>query len=135
MNVVVKITLIASIILLGYNFSEFLSSYKTVCEKSQEFRKLVFENSAKEFELRRSNFLMSFILSSVFVALTFFSGLAVWISIVLASKFALTLYCSDSMLIQVLRTESLPKKFYVLSKVDSLVNALLGLGVALVLVL
>lgn len=135
MNIALKVTLIASIILMGYNVSEFMSSYESVCEKTDEFRRMVAENNAREFELRRSNFVLSFILSCVFVFLTFFSGLAVWVSAVIALKFAFTLYCSDSMLVQVLRSDALSKRFYMLTKIDALLNALLGLGVALVLVL
>lgn len=135
MEIVLKITLVASIILMGYNISEFVSSYKTVCEKTDEFKKMAMENEAKEAELRRSNFLLSFGLSAVFVVLTHFSGLAIWISAVVAAKLFFTLFCSDSLLVQILRSNKVSKKFYMLSKVDALVNALLGLVVALVLVL
>lgn len=135
MDVALKITLVASIILLGYNVSEFVASYETVCEKTDEFKKLAGESDAKESELRRSNFLLSFVLSVVFVGLTYFSGLALWVTAVVALKLFFTLYCSDSLLVCVLRTNVLSKKFYMISKVDSLLNALLGLVIALVLVL
>lgn len=135
MDVALKITLVASIILLGYNVSEFVASYETVCEKTDEFKKLAGESDAKESELRRSNFLLSFVLSVVFIGLTYFSGLALWVTAVVALKLFFTLYCSDSLLVCVLRTNVLSKKFYMISKVDSLLNALLGLVIALVLVL
>ncbi len=130
-----KITLVASIILMGYNISEFVSSYKTVCEKTDEFKKMAMENEAKEAELRRSNFLLSFLLSSIFIGLTHFSGLALWITAVVAVKLFFTLFCSDSLLVQILRSNKVSRKFYLLSKVDALVNAFLGLVIALVLVL
>ena len=34
---VVKIALVASIVLMGYNISEFVASFKTVNEKIEEF--------------------------------------------------------------------------------------------------
>ncbi|MCQ2061885.1 MAG: hypothetical protein MJY99_00920 [Fibrobacter sp.] len=135
MEIVLKITLVASIILMGYNISEFVSSYKTVCEKTDEFKKMAMENEAKEAELRRSNFLLSFLLSSIFIGLTHFSGLALWITAVVAVKLFFTLFCSDSLLVQILRSNKVSRKFYLLSKVDALVNAFLGLVIALVLVL
>ncbi len=135
MDIALKITLVASIILLGYNVSEFIASYETVCEKTDEFKRLAGESDANELELRRSNFLLSFVLSVVFIGLTYFSGLALWITAVVALKLFFTLYCSDSLLVCVMRTNALSKKFYMISKVDSLLNALLGLVIALVLVL
>ncbi|MCR5379098.1 MAG: hypothetical protein K6E57_09130 [Fibrobacter sp.] len=135
MDVALKITLIASIILMGYNVSEFVTSYEALCEKTDEFKKLAVENESNEGDLRRSNLLLSMGLSIVFIGLTYLSGLAFWITAVVAVKLFFTLYCSDSLLVCVLRVGDIPKKFYMLSKVDALLNACLGLGVALILVL
>ena len=78
---------------------------------------------------------MSFGLSAVYTAMTWVSGLALWITVVTALKFVITLLGSDIELVQILRTGVYPKKFYYLSKVDAFFNALLGFCVALFLVL
>ena len=52
---VVKISLIASIILMGYSISEFAASFKTVTEKIDEFLGMAKENAATDIDLRRSN--------------------------------------------------------------------------------
>lgn len=135
MDVALKITLVASIILMGYNISEFAASYEAVCEKTDDFKKMVVESEAKEGAVRRSNLLLSLGLSLVFVGLTYLSGLALWISGIVAAKLLFSLFCSDSLLVCVLRLGHLPKKFYMLSKVDSFFNALLGLAISFVLIL
>lgn len=120
---------------MGYNVSEFVASYQTLCEKTDEFKKMAAENENDEQMLRRSNLLLSLGLSLVFIGLTYLSGLAFWVTALVAFKLFFTLYCSDSLLVHVLRVGDVSKKFYMLSKVDALLNAFLGLGVALILVL
>ena len=133
MDIAVKITLVASLVLMGYNISEFILSYESVCEKTEEFRKMVDE--VQEGAIRRSNFILSLFLSTAFTALTYWAGLALWITAVVALKLLFSLCCSDLTLLHVLRVGDLTKKFYMLSKVDSLVNAALGLGIAMIVVL
>lgn len=135
MDIAIKMTLVASLIMMGYNISEFIASYATVCEKTQEFKKMAAETDSHENMVRRSNFILSLLLSLVFVGLTYFSGLALWIIAFVAAKLVFTLYCSDLLLVHVLRVGDVSKKFYMLTKVDALFNALLGLGIALIVVL
>ena len=135
MDVASKIMLVASIIMMGYNVSEFLASYQTLSEKVSELKELVRLNGAEESAMRRSNFLLSFVLSSVYVALIWFSGLAVWVMVLVAVKLIFTLASSDFSLVQILRLGELPRKYYLLGKVDAFLNALLGLVIALFLVL
>lgn len=135
MDIVVKITLVAAIILMGYNISDFISNYKTVCDKIQEFKDMAAESKAEISDLRRSSFLMSFALSAGFVALTYFSGLAMWISAVVALKFVVTMYSSDVLLVNAMRSEEVSRKCYLVGKIDSLLNAFMGLAVAFVLIL
>ena len=47
---VVKIALVASIILMGYNISEFIASFKSVNKKIEDFLGLAKENAATESE-------------------------------------------------------------------------------------
>lgn len=135
MDIASKVMLVFSILLFGYSLSELLSGYKAVCEKAEEFKEMAQAHEASESSLRRSSFLMSFGLSTIYTAMTWVSGLALWITVVVALKFVLTLLGSDLELVRILRTGVYPKKFYYLSKVDAFLNALLGFCIALFLVL
>lgn len=131
---VVKIALIASIILMGYNISEFAASFKTVSEKVGEFLNMAKENAATDTDLRRSNLFLSCLLSIGYVLLVYFSDIVVWIVALAVLKLVLTLLLSDKLLIQVLREGSLSKKSYLVSKFDAFFNAVMGFIFALILV-
>lgn len=135
MGVIAKIMLVASILMMGYQISQVLMSYKTLCEKAEELKKLASENTASESELRRSNFLLSFLLSLVYVVLAYFSDFTYWIVALVTVKLALTLYLSDVFLVQILRCDTVSQKFYILSKWDAVLNSLVSLALALLLVL
>ena len=132
---VVKIALVASIVLMGYNISEFVASFKTVSEKAGEFLNLVKANAATDSELRKSNILLSCILSLGYAALVYFSDVVAWIVALVVIKLLFTLFVSDKLLIQVLRDGALSKKNYLVSKFDALFNAVMGFTFALILVL
>ncbi len=127
--------LVASILMMGYNISEFLASYQSLSEKATDLKEIASENGAGESAMRRSNFLLSFFLSVVYGVLTWFSGLALWITVLVAVKLTFTLVISDFALVQILRKGDFSRKNYLLSKVDTFLNALLGLLIALFLVL
>ena len=135
MDIASKIMLVASILMMGYNISEFLASYQSLSEKAIDLKEIAHENGAGEAAMRRSNFLLSFILSAVYVVLTRFSDFVVWITVLVAVKLVLTLFISDFALLQILRKGEFPRKTYLLSKVDAFLNALLGLVIAFFLVL
>lgn len=130
-----KIALVASIVLMGYNISEFVASFKTVSEKVVEFLDLAKENSATDSDLRRSNLLLSCILSIGYVALVYFSDVVVWIVALVLIKLIFTLLVSDKLLIQVLKDGSLSRKNYLVSKFDALFNAVMGFAFAVILVM
>ena len=131
---VVKIALIASIVMMGYNISEFCASFKTVSEKAGEFLRLAKDNAATDADLRRSNLLLSSVLSIGYSVLIYFSDIVVWLVALLVIKSLLTLFLSDKMLIELLHDRSLSKKNYLISKYDALVNAVMGVAFALILV-
>lgn len=131
----VKITVIASIILMGYSASQVVTSYAALCEKVNAFRDLARENASEEIDLRRSNLALSLALSVGYVLLVHFSGLVPWISAVIAVKLALTLFFSDRELCMVIRGVEFKKSYFWLDKADSFVNVVLGLLVAISLVL
>ncbi len=132
---VVKITLIASIILMGYNISEFATSFKAVREKVGEFLSLARENSASDKDLRLTNLVTSCLLSLGYVTLVYFSDIVVWVVALVVLKLVITLLLSDKLLIQVLRDGTLSKKSYLVSKLDALFNAVMGFVFAVILVL
>ena len=38
MDIAVKLTLVAALVMMGYNISEFVTSYETICAKTEEFK-------------------------------------------------------------------------------------------------
>lgn len=132
---VVKITLIASIILMGYNISEFATSFSAVREKVGEFLSLAKENAASDTDLRLTNIISSCLLSIGYVTLVYFSDIVVWVVALVVLKLFFTLLVSDKLLIQVLREGTLSKKSYLVSKFDALFNAVMGFAFAVILVL
>ena len=135
MDVVSKITLIASIVLMGYSASQLVEGSAAFAEKAEEFRTLMKANDSHEGGLRLSNIAISFSLSLGYVILAILSGLAYWISAVIAVKLAFSLLFSDHELRMVIRGEDMGKGVLLLDKADSFLNVLLGLSIALVLVL
>lgn len=135
MEIVIKIAIVASVLLIGYNISQIISAYASICEKVNEFKQLVSQNDASVGSIRHSNFGLSFVISVVLVLLTVFSGLVWWISVMVACKAAVTLYCSDAMVVRILKEGKISKKFFFLSKIDSFFNVFFGLAVAVILVL
>lgn len=131
----VKIALIASIIMMGYNISEFVSSYKAVSEKASQFLQMAKDSAATDFELRRSNFLLTAGLSTVYCVLIFFSGVVSWLVVLLVAKLLLSVFISDWSLVNVCHDRAISRKSYLVSKFDALFNALMGLAFALILVL
>lgn len=135
MEIVIKIAIVASVLLIGYNISQIISAYASICEKVNEFKQLVSQNEASVGSIRHSNFGLSFVISVVLVLLTVFSGLVWWISLMVACKAAVTLYCSDAMVVRILREGKISRKFFFLSKIDSVFNVFFGLAIAVILVL
>lgn len=132
---VVKIALIASIILMGYNISEFVASYNVVSEKASQFLQMAKDNAASDADLRRSNLLLSSVLSIGYSVLIYFSDIVIWLVAIVVSKLIITLLLSDKILIQILHDRTLSQKSFLVSKYDAFFNAVMGLAFALVLVL
>ena len=135
MDVISKITLIASIILMGFSASQLFGDLESASEKADEFRMLAKQSEAGEGRLRFSIFAFSFVLSGIYVLLASFSGFVFWIPLLIALKLAFTLFLSDREVCLAIRGESIQKSLVMLDKVDSFFNVLLGLSVALALVL
>ncbi|WP_458449537.1 hypothetical protein [Fibrobacter sp.] len=135
MDVVSKITLVASIVLMGYSASQLVANSAELSEKADEIKTLMKVSESRERGIRLFNFAISFSLLLAYVFLAHFSGLAYWVSAVIAFKLAFTLFFSDRELRMEIRGEEMDRRAILLDKADSFLNVLLGLSMALVLVL
>ena len=134
MEIAIKITLIASLILVGYSLSQLLTSYEGVCEKVKRFKELAVETESKDSEIKMSNTFLTGVLSVIFVVLLYLSGLAYWVVAVVAAKMVVTCILSNKELNMILTSDSVDQNFFKVSKVDSVINILTGLAVAVILI-
>ncbi len=135
MEIAIKLTLVASVVLIGYNLSQLLSSYEHVCKKVNEFKTVASETKSEDRSVKQSNILLVTVLSTVYFLLSYFAGFDYWILGVIALKLMVTGFLSSSEIELILKTGSISKKFFKISKMDECLNVFLGLGVALILVL
>ena len=134
-DVAVKIMLVASVVLVGYNLSQVLAGYEAVCKKIEDFKQAAKETESGDSAVKKSNFILVLLLSAVYILLAFLCGFDYWILGVLVFKFAVTLVISNMELTRILKTGTIDKGFFLMSKTDELVNMLVGVAVALILVL
>ena len=134
MDIAVKMTLVASIVMVGYNLHQLLTSYEAICEKVKEFKMLAQQNDSDEGAVRRSNFLLTGILSLLFVVLTYLSDLAYWIVAIVFVKMAVSIVLSHFEIAQIFREDAIRPGFFKVTKVDAAVNVLMGLGIAVIAV-
>lgn len=134
MDLAVKITLVAAVVLIGYNLSQFLSSYESVCEKIKEFKTLAAESESDDSSVMKTNMFLTGTLSLTFVVLTYFSGFAPWVVALLAFKMMVTVFLSHQEIIRILKNNEIDPGFFKVSKIDYLVNILTGIAVAVILV-
>lgn len=134
-DVAVKIMLVASVVLIGYNLSQVLAGYEAVCKKIEDFKQAAKETESGDSAVKKSNFILVLLLSAVYILLAFLCGFDYWILGVLVFKFAVTLVISNMELTRILKNGTIDKGFFLMSKTDELVNMLVGVAVALILVL
>ena len=132
MDIAVKITLVASIVQVGYNLHQLVTSYEAICEKVKEFKALALENDSDESAVRRSNLLLTGTLSLLFIALTYLSDFAYWVVGTVFLKLAISMYLSHLEISQIFKEDSIRPKFFKMTKVVAAVIVLMGLGVALI---
>lgn len=135
MDIAIKVMLVASVILVGYNLSQVFASYDTLCKKVQDFKNLAKETESGDSSVKRSNFVLVTFLSMTYVTIAYLCGFAYWLLGILVFKFALSLMLSNMELNRILKNGSIDRGFFKISKLDELANALVGLMVALILVL
>lgn len=135
MDIAIKVMLVASVILVGYNLSQVFASYDALCKKVQDFKNLAKETESGDSSVKRSNFVLVTFLSMTYVTIAYLCGFAYWLLGILVFKFALSLMLSNMELNRILKNGSIDRGFFKISKLDELANALVGLMVALILVL
>ncbi len=135
MDIAIKITLVASIILVGYSLSQALSSYESVCEKIDEIKAAVAETNSDRTAVKQSSLVMLSLLSSGYVLLLFFSGFAYEIVFGVALKLIGSIILSNRETDLIMKENSLSKSMYNLDRVDSFLNLFIGAFIALLLVL
>lgn len=133
MDVVAKLTLVASVLMLGYSLYQVFTSYDALCEKIEEFKRLAKESDSDESSIRLSNFLLTGVLSVIFVVLVYFADLAYWFVGLVLVKLLVTLLLSQLEVTHIFRPK-LDRRFFMLSKFDSFVNALVAIAVAVVVI-
>lgn len=135
MDIAIKVMLVASVLLVGYNLSQVFASYDALCKKVQDFKNLAKETESGDSSVKRSNFVLVTFLSMTYVTIAYLCGFAYWLLGILVFKFALSLMLSNMELNRILKNGSIDRGFFKISKLDELANALVGLMVALILVL
>jgi hypothetical protein len=127
MDIVIKIAIVAAVILVGYNMSQAITAIRLHLRKVDEFRHLMAQSESSGASIRYSNFGLSLAISVAVVLLSFFSGLVWWITLIVACKAAVSLFCSDAMVTRIIREGRISRNFFILAKVDSVFNGLLAL--------
>lgn len=135
MDIVFKLTLVASIIMIGYNLHSLFTSYKNICEKVKTFKRVALENDADEKGIQLSNTILTAILSLVFIILIYLSGFAYWVVCCVIFKMILSLKFSYMEISQIFKNDSIDSKLFYTIKVDSVINILVGLCIAFLVVL
>lgn len=134
MDVVAKITLVAAVVMLGYNLYQLMTSYEAVCAKVEEFKQLAKESDSDEASVKRSNFLLTGTMSCVFISLVFFSNIVYWIVGLVVAKMIWTMILSHMEIVRIFKSNEINRNFFKLTKVDAAANVLTGLAVAIVVI-
>jgi len=134
MDIVAKITLVASVIMLGYNLYQLFTSYEAVCTKVEEVKQMAKESESDEGSVKRSNFLLTGALCCIFVILVILSDLAYWVVGVVVVKMLVTLVMSHKEVDSIFKSDSVDRKFFRWVKADAAANVLTGLAIAIVVI-
>jgi hypothetical protein len=135
MEIAVKITLVAALVLMGYNLHQLVTSYEAICEKVKEFKMMAQANDSDEKSVGLSNFVLTAVLSGAFVVLTYLSEMAFWVVVVVTLKMLVSMILSHLEIRQIFREDSIRPSLFKLTKVDSVFNVLTGLAVAVISIL
>lgn len=128
-----KLTILTSIVLWGYSFSRIVDSYGVMQQKMMLFRKVIKEEMKSFENIRRANVIIVGLFSVVYLTILYFSGIAVWVLCVVLSKFTISAYFSDSFQNLAIQGKNFSKPLYIQMKVDSVLNALVGIFIIILM--
>lgn len=120
-----RVTIIVSVLTLGYNLYHLSNAYAQMRLQFQGFRQALTEESFDFGKARRFNQTMTLFLPLGYMSLLFFAGFAWWLLGIVAAKYALTGYLSDFFQVRVLQGKGLRRRHFRLLKLDALLNAIL----------
>ncbi len=126
----------ASVALFGYNLASFVENFGRLEKKVGDYRKMLLECEASLSGARRMNAIQNVLMLLGYAAVAYLAGFSYWVLALVLVKFATTCLLSDWMHRVISRRDiSLSRTFYVLHKIDSLLNGLLCAFMLLALVL
>lgn len=126
----------ASVALFGYNFACFIENFGMLEKKIGNYREMLLKFNDSLGGVRRENAIQNALMLLGYEAIAYFAGFAYWVLALILAKFAASCLLSDWMHRLILnRKVSIPRTFYVIHKIDSLLNGLLGVFMLLALVL
>ncbi|NLG38724.1 MAG: hypothetical protein GX545_02230 [Fibrobacter sp.] len=134
-NFSVYLTIMSSVLFFGYSLSLSTNGYKSICDKAVKFKELLkMEMDASE-GIRKTNISLISAFSLAYLVLLYFSGFAYWFLGAVLLKLVSTLLLSDYFQRMVVEDKMISKRLYILMKLDSIFNAVVGLCTPLLIVL
>jgi hypothetical protein len=125
----------SSVLFFGYSLSLSTNGYKSICDKAVKFKELLkMEMDASE-GIRKTNISLISAFSLAYLVLLCFSGFAYWFLGAVLLKLVSTLLLSDYFQRMVVEDKMISKRLYILMKLDSIFNAVVGLCTPLLIVL
>ena len=116
----------SSVVAFGYNVSRFIENFGSLEKKIGIYRDLLGEFGESPANTRKVNLVQNVLLLSGYVGVVHLAGFLPWVPALVFFKFAFSCYLSDRLFGVVLDGEGrLSRNFYLLLKVDSLLNGIL----------
>lgn len=126
----------ASVALFGYNLASFVENFGRLEKKVGDYRKMLLECDASLDSARRVNVIQNVLMLLGYAAVAYLAGFSHWVLALVLAKLSATCFLSDWMHRVISRRDiSLSRTFYILHKIDSLLNGLLCAFMLLALVL
>lgn len=130
------ILIFASVVVFGYNLSQVIENFGALEEKLSVYRKVLLSYEEPLDKTRRLNAIENVLMLLAYAIFAYLAGFAAWVLATIVLKFSFSCLISDKMHRLVLGEKlSVPLAFYILHKLDSLLNGLLCIFMLLAFVL
>ncbi len=130
------ILIFASVVVFGYNLSQVIENFGALEEKLSVYRKVLLSYEEPLDKTRRLNAIENVLMLLAYAIFAYLAGFAAWVLVTIVLKFSFSCLISDKMHRLVLGEKlSVPRAFYILHKLDSLLNGLLCIFMLLAFVL